>query len=508
MQREGEMRASKRVVLGVLAFSAMLLSVSGAARAQSGGQCQQRPPCAAHQVEDVSGCCVDSPGYEGGAQAATKLRWSSRLLAHHLTTQGTLEPRPQGEKSKWGLSSEGERLWEELIGVEVELIKRAAPCQELSDDPAIQRCLSKLEPLHQQREALILKGQPLWEEMAKQGEDAPTKDHGAYYAAIGGFALKKDKEAVAYLKGLSKRADQTPYAAWAVASMGDFFYGERAYTLAQPMYLRVGTMTAPGLQAYASMMRSWCAASSGQGQEAFREIFGAVEQLKARSVERQLQGELLWREIFRDLALIYAHVGDPKQVEALVARVTMTQEQRLAWLVRLAQEYSRLGAWAKGRTIYEGILAKAGDDEAALSVPERATLTGAIAELRWREGGCDASWSAATASWLGQLKRWQALGVESDVARGQWEAMSGQALARLRICVEQDHKTSEAALMAYRSLGEGVKGRDELYFTFGRRAEAERDVAKARAVYTELAKVRSVWQESARAGLKRLEKKK
>lgn len=469
--------------------------IANIAQVMAQGQCARKPPCAAHQVEDVAGCCVSSPGYQ--ANDAKRVRWSARQQAHHLTVVGSVEPEQEdgGESS---LSERGERAWRELVGVELELIKRAQPCQRLLRQGEVDTCLEGLEPLHQQREAVLTRGLERWEQMATEAPDQASRDQGAYYAAIGLFATRQDKEAVKHLKALSKRAQETPYGAWAVASMADFFYGEGAYAIARPMYLRVGTMQAPGLTAYAGLMSAWCAASTGQAQEAFRELLDVPRQLKNRGIDRQVNGELLWREVFKDLAVMYAYVGAPAQAPALMEQLKVEPEASAAWLLRLGQEYGRLGSWSQARQVYKQLQTRQ-----ELKPQERAMILAQAAMASQRHGGYDPSWSEDAKRWMEAMQAWdKATPQRDELAQRQWSELSTLAAEQLRACIDADYKPCYEVLTRYRALG--AAGADELYFACARSAEVAKDLELARKIYRELAKDNSVWQPSAKRALERL----
>lgn len=466
------------------------------AQVKAQGQCERKPPCAAHQIEDVAGCCVSSPGYQDSD--ATRVRWSARQQAHHLTVVGSIEPEVEDPTDT--LSERGERAWRELVGVELELIGRAQPCQRLLRQSEVELCLKALEPLHQQREAVLMRGLERWELMATKAPEQPSRDQGSYYAAIGLLATRQDKEAVKHLKALSQRAQETPYGAWAVASMADFFYGEGAYAIARPMYLRVGTMQAPGLTAYAGLMSAWCAASTGQAQEAFRELLDVPRQLKNRGLERQVNGELLWREVFKDLAVIYAYVGAPEASPALMEQLKVEPEASAAWMLRLGQEYGRLGSWEQARQIYKLLQARQ-----ELKPQERAMILAQATIASLRHGGYKEAWSEDAISWMEAMSAWdKATPARDELEQRQWRELNVLAQEQLRGCVDADYRRCYEALTRYRALGAAVKGADELYFACARSAEVAKDLELARKIYRELAKDNSVWQPSAKRALERL----
>ena len=303
----------------LLVISATLMTKPALSASPQG--CARTPPCAASEVTDARGCCA-TPRLKATQQPA-KLRWSARLSAHHLTASEL----PPTSAALGDEASQGDERWRALVTMELELLEAERRCQATPDERERAECERAVEVSHQDRAKLIGQALPGWEQVARQGPDEPTRQAHAYYAAVAHMATRQDQQAVALLKPLGALGAQSPWAAWAVATMGDLFYDERAWALARPMYLRAQTMQAQarGLRAYAGAQSAWCAAAQGGAEEAFREVVESSRLVLSRPAAHQVQGERLRREVLSDLSALYAQLGAPAQAAALAKAVGMDE---------------------------------------------------------------------------------------------------------------------------------------------------------------------------------------
>ena len=325
-----------------------------------GQTCRTR--CAAREVIDLDGCCVPldlEPPMVTLPDTSTlkvELDWSSNPQAHHFSamTPGlppegfplpapTPDPALRRERS-WA-------AWGALLAMDDHIRQRGKVCQSLEHSPPKRRaCVASFRAQRDARQRFLERAVPLWtSHLARLEPGEIERVKAAYYLGTGLILLRFHKEGVKQLQQVVEEAPESPYATFALATMGDFFYSQGSPKLAIPLLLRASQQGPAALRAYALHMVGWCMAMEGDVPRALEAMLKAWQVARA---PRMYLGEELREGLLRDMTELYAQVGAGARAAEFYRQLGLPGIAQSLWLERLERRYLELGKRDAAQAIY------------------------------------------------------------------------------------------------------------------------------------------------------------
>lgn len=344
----------------------------------------------------------------------------------------------------------------------------------------------------------------MWRAQATRTKDAMLKDRAMYQLGIGHLLLGEDKQGIKMLRGLIARADQTPYGALALASMGDYFWRNQSHQAAQTLYLRAASTSLQSIHPYAQYMQGWASAEQGSAGLALQAMSLAYS--KIMQAPEQLQYTMLSPYVLEGLAPVYAASAKAEKATEFIAQFKLSPKKQRAWLTRVASAYATQGQHAHAMQVYQRLAYQATPRQQAFYAYQW------IESRRVAAPRVDETWSQVMINWVGFISLLATTSNAAQTSAPEVKIYRQAVVEEQRRCIEQAklRPTLSAfcrpALKAFLTELKREVDSEEVLFEYATLSANEGDLEQARWAWRELLKLKdSVYRGEA---VKRLKKSK